>query len=73
MVPKYVFEKIEGAQAYFNFRGRCVFCDMIHQEYEDKDRIVTENEDFWRSVPLSRGTPLNAGLSLKGTIHSLSG
>jgi len=46
MVPKYVLEELEGARAYHDFRGRCVYCDVIHQEYEEKERIVTENENF---------------------------
>ena len=46
MVPKYVREELNGAREYFEYRGRCVFCDMIHQEYQDKERIVTENESF---------------------------
>lgn len=46
MVPKYVLEELEGAQYYYGYRGRCIFCDMITQEYQDKERIVAENKDF---------------------------
>jgi len=46
MVPKYVLEELEGAQYYYGYRGRCIFCDTITQEYKDKERIVTENKDF---------------------------
>src|SRR3989344_2671596 len=51
MVPKYVLEELEGAQQYFNFRGRCIFCDIIYQEYQDQDRIITENTDFIAFCP----------------------
>ncbi len=51
MVPKYVLEELEGAQQYFNECKCCVFCDMIEQEYKDKERIVTENEDFLVFTP----------------------
>ena len=51
MVPKYVREELNGAKEYYDYRGRCVFCDMIHQEYNDKERIVTENEDFISFCP----------------------
>ncbi len=51
MVPKYVLEEMEGAQEYFNQRGRCIFCDMIKQEYQDKERIVSENEHFLSFCP----------------------
>lgn len=46
MVPKYVLEELNGAKEYHDFRGRCIFCDMITQEYKDKERIIAENKDF---------------------------
>jgi len=46
MVPKDVLEELEGAQSYYDYRGRCVFCDIIHQEYQDKERLIVENGDF---------------------------
>ncbi len=51
MIPKYVREELEGARQYHGFRGRCVFCDIIHQEYQDKDRIVLENNDYIAFCP----------------------
>ncbi|MFA5087929.1 MAG: galactose-1-phosphate uridylyltransferase [Candidatus Omnitrophota bacterium] len=51
LVPKYVLEELEGAQYYYEYRGRCVFCDMIEQEYQDKKRIITENNDFISFAP----------------------
>lgn len=51
MVPKYVREELDGARDYYEYRGRCVFCDMIHQEYQDQARIVTENDDFISFCP----------------------
>lgn len=51
MVPKYVLEEIEGAQHYHEFRGRCVFCDMMRQEYEDENRIIVENIHFLAFCP----------------------
>lgn len=46
MVPKNVKEELVGAQEYFNFRERCLFCDIIKQEQRDKDRIILENKHF---------------------------
>ena len=51
MIPKYVAEKIEGAGVYYDKHQRCVFCDMIKQEYEDQKRILTENDDFIAFCP----------------------
>jgi len=51
MVPKTVLEELNGAQHYHQYRGRCIFCDMISQEYQDKDRIVVENSSFLAFCP----------------------
>ena len=51
MVPKTVLEELYGAQHYHQSRGRCVFCDMISQEYQDKERIVIENSSFLAFCP----------------------
>jgi len=51
MVPKNVKEELYGAQKYFDYRERCVFCDMIHQEIEDQQRIVAENKNFIMFCP----------------------
>lgn len=51
MVPRNVKEELDGALAYHKFRGRCVYCDMIQQEYSDKTRIITENSDFIAFCP----------------------
>jgi len=51
MVPKTVLEEIKGAEHYYQHNGRCVFCDMISQEYQDKERIVVENSSFLAFCP----------------------
>jgi len=51
IVPKRVQEELKGAEIYFNYKERCVFCDMIAQEQEDKIRIVSENQNFIAFCP----------------------
>lgn len=60
MVPQYVLEKLEGAKAYRQYRGRCVFCDMIRQEYEDKERIITQNDNFISFCPYAPRYPFES-------------
>ena len=36
MVPKVVLAELEGAKSYYKFRGRCLYCDIIEQERQDK-------------------------------------
>ena len=51
MVPKSVAEEIKGAHAYFEYRERCIFCDIIRQERQEKDRVILENEHFLSFAP----------------------
>ena len=51
MVPKNVAEEIIGAKSYFDYRDRCIFCDIIRQELQEKERIVLENKFFLSFCP----------------------
>jgi len=51
MVPKSVKEELKGAQNYFEYRGRCIFCDMIRQEFQEQERIILENKNFMAFCP----------------------
>lgn len=46
VIPKKVETELHGAKDYYNFRDRCVFCDIVNQEIADKERIVEENDTF---------------------------
>ncbi|NQU95162.1 MAG: galactose-1-phosphate uridylyltransferase [Candidatus Omnitrophica bacterium] len=46
IVPKRVNEELQSSLEYFNYKDRCVFCDMLSQEMNDKERIVEENDFF---------------------------
>jgi UDPglucose--hexose-1-phosphate uridylyltransferase len=43
IVPRRVLEEINGGLAYYKYKDRCIFCDIITQEKEDNVRIVFEN------------------------------
>lgn len=51
MVPKNVSEEIRGAHNYFEYRERCVFCDIIRQENQEKERVILENKYFVSFCP----------------------
>ena len=44
IVPKRVQEELEGAATYYSYKERCVFCDMIREERDEKERIIYEDE-----------------------------
>lgn len=51
IVPKRVIEELKGSSNYFGYRERCVFCDIIANERQEKLRIVSENDDFLAFCP----------------------
>jgi UDPglucose--hexose-1-phosphate uridylyltransferase len=53
MVPKFVLEELEGSKYYYRYKGRCIFCDIIYQEQQDKERIVAENSEFLVYCPFA--------------------
>jgi galactose-1-phosphate uridylyltransferase, family 1 len=57
IVPKRVREEIVGADNYFKYRERCVFCDIIAQEAASESRVVMENEDFIAFCPYASRYP----------------
>jgi UDPglucose--hexose-1-phosphate uridylyltransferase len=57
MVPIRIKEEISGARNYFDYKERCVYCDMIRQESEQKVRLVAENADFVAFAPYASRFP----------------
>jgi UDPglucose--hexose-1-phosphate uridylyltransferase len=57
IVPKRVEEEIQGAHRYFEYKERCVFCDMISQEVKDNERVVYEGDLFISFMPYASRFP----------------
>ena len=43
---KRVKEELSGAKAYYDFKERCIFCDMLKQEMQAGKRIIAESKYF---------------------------
>jgi len=57
IVPRRVIEEVEGAKAYFNYKDRCAYCDIIRQELHQKTRIVSETQAFLSIAPYASRFP----------------
>ncbi|HAM40453.1 MAG TPA: galactose-1-phosphate uridylyltransferase [Candidatus Omnitrophica bacterium] len=57
IIPKRVMEELKGAARYAEFRGRCPYCDMLHQELEEDERLVAENKGFLAFCPFVSSFP----------------
>lgn len=58
VTPKRVKEELTGAQRYYDFKRRCVFCDIIKQESRlTRERLVFENDTFVVISPFAARVP----------------
>ena len=47
-----------GSLEFFNYRGRCIYCDMIQQELATEKRIVLDTPDFVAFCPFASRFPV---------------
>ncbi|HET7215550.1 MAG TPA: galactose-1-phosphate uridylyltransferase [Terriglobia bacterium] len=57
VVPKRVREETDGAREYFNFKERCIFCDIIRQEAESGIRVIADTPAFIAVAPFAPRFP----------------
>jgi len=57
VLPMRVKDKTSGAEKYFEYHERCLFCDMISQELKHKERVIVENEHFMVIAPFASRFP----------------
>ncbi len=57
IVPQIIQEELYGCQRYFDYKERCVFCDIIRQERSQQLRLVAENDDFITICPFAPRSP----------------
>lgn len=62
IVPKRVLEELESCSRYFNFKERCLICDIVRQEIQQGVRVVAENKDFLAFCPYAPRFPFEVWL-----------
>lgn len=70
IVPKWVMEETNGSKAYYEYKERCVYCDIIRQEIEFGVRVISENKDFIAICPFASRFPFETWIMPK--IHDSS-
>jgi UDPglucose--hexose-1-phosphate uridylyltransferase len=70
IIPKRVSEEIEGAKNYFHYKERCVYCDIIRQELQQKSRLIAENPSFVSIAPFASRFPFETWILPKSHIPS---
>lgn len=57
IVPINVWEEMTGSLEFYNYRGRCVYCDMIQQELASEKRVVLDSPGFVAFSPFASRFP----------------
>src|SRR5438270_3436953 len=57
IVPINVWEEMTGSMEFFNYRGRCIFCDTIQQELSTDKRVVLDTPNFVSFAPYASRFP----------------
>jgi UDPglucose--hexose-1-phosphate uridylyltransferase len=70
IVPELVMEELNGSKFYYNWKERCVFCDMIRQELQQHKRIVLENDEFVALCPFAPRSPFEVWILPKTHLSS---
>ncbi|MEK7866654.1 MAG: galactose-1-phosphate uridylyltransferase [Planctomycetota bacterium] len=57
IVPRQVQQEMSGAKHFYDYRGRCLFCDIIQQEISTAERIVINEPHFVAFEPFAPRFP----------------
>lgn len=62
MIPIDVVNELQGAQRYYQFRDRCIWCDMVQQELGQATRVVNQTARFIAFEPFASKYPFETWL-----------
>jgi len=82
VIPTRAQEEIDGARRYYEFRERCVYCDIVAQEIDEGTRLIIETDHLIAVAPYAPRFPFETWIIPKkhhshfedaeiGTIQSL--
>jgi UDPglucose--hexose-1-phosphate uridylyltransferase len=62
VIPRNVRDEISGARQHFQHKERCVYCDIVRQELDQRARVISENADFVALSPYAPRFPFETWL-----------
>jgi len=62
ILPKHVKEEMAGAKDYYDFKERCLYCDIVRQEIAEGIRVVDENKNFLLFCPYASRSPFEVNI-----------
>jgi UDPglucose--hexose-1-phosphate uridylyltransferase len=65
IVPIQVQEEIDGCRRHYDLKERCIFCDIIRQELQTRNRVVMETQSFVALAPFAPRFPFETWIMPK--------
>ncbi len=62
IIPKRVQEELLGAKKHFDFKERCIYCDILHQEVQMSKRLVVRTDEYVSVEPFAPRFPFETWL-----------
>ncbi len=62
ILPRMIVSELAGAKSYYRYKERCIYCDIIRQELNERKRLVCENEHFLVITPYAPRSPFEMWL-----------
>ena len=62
IIPLGLKNELDAARDYYEYKERCLFCDMLRQEKGDRIRLVTDFDDYITFCPFASRHPFEVHL-----------
>ncbi|MEM5777243.1 MAG: galactose-1-phosphate uridylyltransferase [Candidatus Aenigmatarchaeota archaeon] len=72
IVPTLIKQELEKAKEFYQFNGKCVFCEIINTEIKNKKRVVFENNKIAIICPYAPQQPFETWVFPKQHIASIN-
>lgn len=72
VTPHTVALELESARQHYNLKERCIFCDVLRQEIEERKRVVAIDEHFVTWCPYASRFPFETWLAPRVHSHDFS-
>lgn len=70
-IPKKLELELNASKEHLEKTGKCLFCDVLQNEFEAKKRIIIENDDFVAFLPFFSAYPYGMYVASKAHKQSL--
>jgi len=60
VIPKKIKDELENAKQYYDYKERCIFCDILREELKVGDRIILETRNFLCFCPYASSFPFES-------------